>query len=308
MANSKSRAGGQAVIEGVMMLVQGGYAMSVRQPDKQIKTIKKPFIKITEKNKFFMLVFIRGIASFIEMINLGYNSINRSAEIAYGENHRVSLKETIYSSFVILASLVVGFGIFLYVPIFIGSLLKLQSNQFIYNLFIGAFRLLLFIIYILAISFIKDIKRLFMYHGAEHKTIYAYENGEELTVENIKKYSTKHPRCGTSFIFIILVSAIIFYSIFDTIIFSTVGIRNIPVNRFINHIIFLPLIASVSYELLMLAGKYHKNPIVKVLIFPGILFQYITTKEPTDDMIEVAIESLNSAFEVAGESKKQNEQ
>jgi len=302
MANSKARVGGQAVIEGVMMLVPGGYAMSVRQPDKQIKTIKKPFKKITEKNKFFSFVFIRGVASFIEMMQLGYDSINKSAEIAFGETSKGTLKESLYNALVIIASLAVGFGIFFYGPIFVGSLLKLQSNQFTFNLFIGAFRFMLFIIYILSISFIKDIKRLFMYHGAEHKTIYAFENNEELTVENIRKYSTKHPRCGTSFIFITLFSAIIFYSIIDTIVFSSIGITSTPLNRFINHMIFLPLIASISYELLMLAGKHHKNPVVKALVYPGLLFQYITTKEPSDEMIEVAIQSLKSAFEASGET------
>ncbi|MGE3063284.1 MAG: DUF1385 domain-containing protein [bacterium] len=304
MVNSKPKAGGQAVIEGVMMLVPGGYAMSVRQPDKQIKTEKKPFKKITEKNKILKLIFIRGIASFAESMILGYESINKSAEIAFGETSSGTFKETFYNILIIVLSLALGFGIFFFIPIYVGSLLKLQSNQIVYNLFIGAFRFLLFIIYIVSISFIKDIKRIFMYHGAEHKTIYAYENEEELTVENIKKYSTKHPRCGTSFIFITLFSAIVFYSVIDYFVFMTLGIPNSPLNRFINHMIFLPIVASVSYELLMLAGKYYKNPIVRVLVYPGILFQYITTKEPTDDMIEVAVESLKSAFEAAGETEK----
>ncbi|MDD3803022.1 MAG: DUF1385 domain-containing protein [bacterium] len=299
MTIEKPKAGGQAVIEGVMMLVPGGYALSVRQPDKTIKTEKRPFKKITERNKFLHLPFIRGVASFIESMVLGYESINKSAAIAYGETLKGGAKETLLNALTIILSLAIGFGIFFFGPVYVGTILKLQGNQLLFNLFAGGFRFLLFIIYIVAISYVKDIKRLFMYHGAEHKTIYAYESGDELTVENIRKYSTKHPRCGTSFIFITLLTAILFYAVIDYFVFMTLNIPNNPFNRFLNHMIFLPLIASVSYELLMLAGKFYRNPLVKFMVWPGILFQYITTKEPTDDMIEVAAESLKSSFEAS---------
>lgn len=305
MASSKPNAGGQAVIEGVMMLVPGGYALSVRQPDKTIKTEKRPFKKITERNRFLHLPFVRGVASFAESMVLGYESIDKSARIAYGEEQKGGAKEAVFNALTILLSLALGFGIFFFGPVYVGTLLKLQQNQLLFNLFAGGFRFLLFIIYIVAISYIKDIRRLFMYHGAEHKTIYAYEKGDELTVENIKKYSTKHPRCGTSFIFITLLTAILFYAVIDYFVFMTLGIPNNPINRFLNHMIFLPLVASISYELLMLAGKFYGNPLVRFMVWPGILFQYITTKEPTDDMLEVASESLKSAFEAAlGEKDK----
>ncbi len=300
MDRSKIRAGGQAIIEGVMMLVDGGWAIAVRKKDGEIKTISKSYIRWIKRNKFFQIPFIRGIISFVEMMNLGMDSLNKSADIYYEEeDKKKSFKDTLMSIFSIILALIIGFGLFLYIPILIGNFLGLKNNQLIFNLFLGALRMLFFILYILIISLWKDVKRIFMYHGAEHKVVYAFENNEELTVENAKKYSTKHPRCGTSFIFIVLITAIIFYALIDTLIFSYFHLSNTAINRMINHLVLLPIVAAFAFEILTLAGKFFKNPIVKILILPGLLFQYITTKEPTDEMLEVSISSLKAALRSA---------
>ncbi len=193
MANN-IRAGGQAVIEGVMMLVNGGWAMAVRKKDNQIEVLSKPYKRWTEKNKFYAFPLIRGVVSFIEMMNLGLDSINKSADIFYETDSKKSVKDIFMTALSILIATVLGLGLFVFMPIMIGNLLKLQYNQLVFNLFIGVLRFIFFFVYILLISLMKDIKRLFMYHGAEHKTVFAFEDGIELTPENIRHYSTKHPR------------------------------------------------------------------------------------------------------------------
>ncbi len=303
MSKKLIRAGGQAIIEGVMMLVDGGQVIAVRKKNNEIEIQSKPYVRWTKKNKFYGIPFIRGIVSFIEMMNLGLDSINRSAEIYYEEETSNSLKDKLLTVLTFIVAIAIGIGLFLLVPILLGNLLKLQDNQIYFNLFLGLMRMVFFILYILLISLMKDIKRFFMYHGAEHKTVFTYENGEELTVENARKYSTKHPRCGTSFIFIVLITAIIFYAIFDTIIFNLLGIVNNPLSRLINHLILLPFVAAIAFEVLTITGKWFKNIFVKILIMPGLLFQLITTKEPTDEMLEVAIASLNAALTVSETEK-----
>lgn len=297
----KIRAGGQAIIEGVMMLVNGGWAIAVRKKSGEIVVQSKPYRRFTERSKILGVPLIRGVASFIEMLNLGLDSINKSADIYYEEDSSAenSLKDKILTVLSMVFAIAVGVGLFMLLPILLGNLIRIQDNQILFNLFIGATRMIFFIIYILLISLMKDIKRFFMYHGAEHKVVYAFENKEELNPDNVRKYSTKHPRCGTSFIFIVLITAIVFYALIDSLVFGIIGIPNTVIFRLANHLILLPLVAAVAFEILTLAGRYFKNPLVKLLVLPGLLFQYITTKEPTDDMIEVAAESLNAALREA---------
>lgn len=297
------RAGGQAVIEGVMMLVDGGYALSVRKKDGSIHTVSKPYKRLVETNSFYKLPLVRGIVSFIEMMNLGLDSLNKSAEIFYEEETKGGFKETLITAMTFILAFALGIALFMYLPIKLTSFVKI-GNQLYFNLFAGAIRFVFFLVYLALISRIKDINRLFMYHGAEHKTVFAYENGLDLTVENARPFSTKHPRCGTSFIFITLLSAIIFYAFIDTVIFMWLNVPNTPLHRLFNHLIFLPLVVALSYELLTLAGRFYRNLAVKVLVFPGILFQYITTKEPSDEMVEVAIASLSSALKEAEKGVK----
>ncbi|MDY6787499.1 MAG: DUF1385 domain-containing protein [candidate division WOR-3 bacterium] len=299
--NKNIRAGGQAIIEGVMMLVNGGWAIAVRKESGDIEVRSKPYTRWAQRNKIISLPFIRGIVSFLEMLNLGMDSLNLSADIYYDEeNKKKGFKDLLMTIVSFIAAIGIAVGLFLFIPIKLGNWLNLQSNQIYFNLFLGVLRMVFFILYILVISLWKDIKRIFMYHGAEHKAVYAFENGVDLNIENVRKYSTKHPRCGTSFIFIVLIIAIIFYSVIDTIVFNQLNITNNALNRLINHLIFLPVIAAIAFEILTLAGKYFKNKIVKILLLPGLLFQFITTKEPTNEMLEVSIASLKAALKAAG--------
>ncbi|MFO8062967.1 MAG: DUF1385 domain-containing protein [bacterium] len=299
--NKNIRAGGQAIIEGVMMLVNGGWAIAVRKESGDIEIRSKPYTRWAQRNKIMSLPFIRGVVSFMEMLNLGMDSLNLSADIYYDEEgKKKGFKDLLMTIVSFIAAIGIAVGLFLFIPIKLGNWLNLQTNQLYFNLFLGGIRMVFFILYILVISLWKDIRRIFMYHGAEHKAVYAFENGVELNVENVREYSTKHPRCGTSFIFIVLIIAIIFYSALDTIVFSQLNITNNALNRLINHLIFLPVIAAIAFEILTLAGKHFKNKIVKILLLPGILFQYITTKEPTNEMLEVSIASLKAALKAAG--------
>ncbi|HCP16481.1 TPA: DUF1385 domain-containing protein [candidate division WOR-3 bacterium] len=302
MENKKRKAGGQALIEGVLMMADNGYALSVRKQDGTIVTESKPFTKLVKRNKKLNFFPLRGIITFIETLKIGFESLNRSADIYYetDTNNKNGLKNFFETVITFILAIIIGLALFLFLPIQIVQFLKIE-NQFQFNLLIGLIRFIFFIVYLLIISQIKDIKRIFMYHGAEHKTVFAYENGDDLTVENTKKYSTKHPRCGTSFLFITLAFAIIFYSLVDTVVFSVFKITNTPMNRFLNHIIFLPIVATISYELLFLSEKFSKNIFIKFLIYPGLLFQYITTKEPTDDMLEVSIASLKESLKFNSE-------
>jgi uncharacterized protein YqhQ len=162
-----------------------------------------------------------------------------------------------------------------------------DNRGLLFNLIDGLFRLVIFIVYLLVISLLPDIRRIFQYHGAEHMTVYAYEHNQKLTVKNIRKYSTLHPRCGTNFIMIVIVMSVFIFS------FLPVGSL---IERFAYRLLLLPVIAGISYEFLRLAGKYYESPIVKILVYPGILLQKITTKKPEDDMIEVAVKALNAAI------------
>lgn len=301
LVNKNIRAGGQAIIEGVMMLVNGGWAIAVRKESGDIEVRSKPYTRWAQRNKIMSLPFIRGVVSFLEMLNLGMDSLNLSADIYYDEEgKKKGFKDLLMTIVSFIAAIGIAVGLFLFIPIKLGNWLNLQSNQLYFNLFLGGIRMVFFILYILVISLWKDIRRIFMYHGAEHKAVYAFENGVELNVDNVREYSTKHPRCGTSFIFIVLIIAIVFYSVLDTIVFSQLNITNNALNRLINHLIFLPVIAAIAFEILTLAGRYFKNKIVKILLLPGILFQYITTKEPTKEMLEVSIASLKAALKAAG--------
>ncbi|AJF62111.1 TPA: DUF1385 domain-containing protein [Candidatus Woesearchaeota archaeon] len=274
--------GGQALIEGVMMRSSDKYALCVRRPDKKIST---KIVKIQEPKHWFPKIpVVRGVYRFAETLSIGVSSISYSALESQGEDNQVM------SSWEIALTVILSVGmtilLFFAAPLFIARFLAGSTGAAL-NLIDGIVRIAIFLIYLLLISFIPDIRRIFQYHGAEHKTVYCYENKEKLTVKNVKKYSTLHPRCGTNFILIVFVLSIVFFTFVDAgNYFQRLGIR----------ILLLPVIAGVSYEFLKFAGKHFDNILVKIIISPGLLIQKITTKEPTDDMIEVAIKSLGAAL------------
>lgn len=297
--------GGQAVIEGVMMISPENVSIAVRGPDGKI------IVDVHKRNKrfrnirFFKWFFFRGIVSLVEMLYEGINAINYSAKIAFNQDASKKKKhgEGFFSGAISFLGILLALFIFLFLPIFIASKTGLDARPVLFNIYTGILRIAFFILYILVISFIPEIKRLFQYHGAEHKSIFCWEDGKELTVENCTSYSTKHPRCGTSFIFVVLIVAIIFFAFLDTFLFSIWGLPSIKLLRLFIHLLFLPLLVGISYEIIKFAGKHKQNPLLRVLLSPGLAFQYITTKEPDPDQLEVGFVALRSALDIEDKEK-----
>jgi len=246
------------------------------------------------------------VVSFVEMLVIGIKSLNFSADVAVEEIEEQEGKKRkgkkgqgsrgLMLGLAVILALGLGILIFFFLPIFFSSLLGIKKQALSFNLVAGAIRVAMFLIYVWAISRFKDFKRIFEYHGAEHKSIYAYEAGEELTFDKVKKFSTKHPRCGTSFILIVAIFAIFIYSISDTVFALIAGTYPPLLKRFLLHFLLLPLVAGGSYELLKLSGKTRENKLTRIFSAPGIWLQKITTQEPDESQLEVAIVALESAI------------
>lgn len=280
--DSKITIGGQALIEGVMMRSHDKYAIAVRKPNKKI-SIKTIPIKKAD-SKLYNIPVIRGVIRFAETLVIGIQSLSYSATESQGEKEEAITKKELL--FTIALSIGLTFGLFYLLPLVITKYITSHTGVW-FNVIDGILRLVIFLTYLSLISLMPDIKRVFQYHGAEHKAVYCYENGEKLTVKNVQKYTTLHPRCGTNFILIVFVISIFFFTVINVQgFFARLGIR----------LLLLPLIAGVSYEVLRYAGKHFENKLVKAIIWPGLMLQKITTKEPDDDMVEVAIISLEAAL------------
>lgn len=291
--------GGQALIEGLLMIGPKNAAIAVRKPDGSIVVDKRPN---PPKSIFLKIPVLRGIRAFFRQMVLGVKALMYSAELAEIEDDSAEpsrferfierlfgdkLKDVVIYFSVIIA-ICFSVGMFILLPNLLAGFLRLDKNTargtFLSNLLEGLIRMLLFLGYLVLVSGMKDIRRVWQYHGAEHKTIHAYEHGDELTVENIKKYSTKHPRCGTSFLFLVMIISII--------TFSLLGWHSTLVN-IISRLVLVPFVAGVAYEILKLAGQCEWK-VMKIIKAPGLAFQYLTTREPDDEMIEVAIEALKN--------------
>jgi len=278
--------GGQAVIEGVMMRGKNFWSLAVRRPDKTISTQVFENSSITSNNKFLSFPFVRGVVSLVESMALGFKALNYSVNESTEEDLKISKKEMVIA---ITVAVILAVGFFFILPTVIGkSFSGYFTNTVVYNLMEGLVRIGIFLIYILLVSMLKDIKRVFQYHGAEHKAIQAYEHDRELEVANVREYTTVHVRCGTSFLLIVMVVAIF--------VFALLGRPPLAL-RILYRVLLIPVVAGISYELIKLAGKYSKYRIVNILFFPGLLLQKITTREPDDSQLEVAISSLNSVIE-----------
>lgn len=285
MKNADCNYGGQAVIEGVMMRSPLKYAIAVRKPDKEIILKMGKLKSLSNKLKFLKWPIFRGIINLVESLILGLKALTYSAEQATGEEEKINSVEMFFT-------IVIAFGLFIVFFIALPTAMaryldRFLSNVIIYNLFEGLLRISIFITYLFFISKIKDIRRVFEYHGAEHKVIYTYEAGEELNVTNVKKYSTLHPRCGTSFIFIVLIMSIL--------VFSLLGKQTLLL-RIAYRIAIIPIIAGLSYEILKLSAKNMNKTLVKWAVMPGLWFQKLTTNEPDDAQIEVAIKALKGVL------------
>lgn len=303
--------GGQAVIEGVMMRSDDRIATAVRIPSGEIKVKTEPFISVTKKHKILGLPVVRGAVSFIEMLVVGIKSLNFSADIAVAEieKEEAAKKGEIYmekkrksNTFLLAATVIFALGlgilIFFFLPLALSSLFNIKKDALLFNLVAGFIRVTFFLLYVWGISLIGDFRRVFAYHGAEHKSIFAFESGARLVPENVVNYPRRHPRCGTSFILIVAIFAILVYSISDTIFALIMGYPPELLTRFALHFSLLPLVAGASYELLKLSGKTRDSKITRFLISPGLWLQGITTKEPTFDQLEVAIVALESVMNI----------
>ena len=290
--------GGQAVIEGVMMRVPGFYATAVRKPDGSIVSNRKEFISATTTNKLLALPIIRGMVHLGESLKIGFNTLQWSAEMS-DEEH---INNNKYIEFAMnVVAIIFGLGLFFVLPLFLADISGSDNNSniennILYNLRSGVFRILIFLIYLFSISFIKDVRRLFQYHGAEHKVVYNFESGNDINIQNAKMFPTQHPRCGTSFVFIVMFIGIILFSCLDTIIIFMTGIDLTVLLRVIIHIPAIPLVAGFSYEFLKLSAKHNKNIFLSILSRPGLWLQNITTKDPDDEQIQISLHALEIAF------------
>lgn len=290
----KTSIGGQAVIEGVMMKGPEDIAIAVRKPDGEI-TLKKEKLKSNRKN-ISKIPIIRGMYAFVDSMVIGVKALSYSAEF-FEEEEVVKEKkkpsklddfmEKNMIPIAVLVSIAFSVGLFILLPTLVVSFIgNAVRTPLLMNLVEGIVRIIIFLAYIALISRMKDIARVFEYHGAEHKSIFCYENGEELTVENVRKYKRLHPRCGTSFLFIVMIVSILLFSLFKW--------PNILV-RLVTRIALLPIVAGISYEIIKWAGR-SDSKLVCIVSAPGLWLQKITTREPDDSQIEVAIEALKNVL------------
>lgn len=281
-----SSVGGQAVIEGVMMRNADLLATAVRKPNGDIVYKKTKISK--SRNKLSTIPFIRGAITLFDSLVLGVKELTFSANQAEVEEEQLSQKEAVMTTIV---SLALGIGLFIVLPSIISSFL-FRDNKIHSNLLEAGLRLSFFVLYIFLISFSKDIQRVFQYHGAEHKSIYAYEQHLELTPENAKKFTTLHPRCGTSFLLIVMFIAIIVFTGLDFILPPPTSFVTKLFTKVILRVLFMPLIAGISYELQRYTSNHLDNWLVKLIAAPGMALQRITTKEPDLQQLEVAIVAI----------------
>jgi len=287
--------GGQAVIEGVMMRVPGAYATAVRDPKGKVHVDRHDFTSIAERSNLWNKPIFRGMAGLFEAMKMGMATLNWSADIAMPEE-KDKKPNPIMEFLSTVFAIGLAITLFMIAPMWITTtLLDVEREAVAFNMVSGGFRITFFILYLLLISLMKDVKRLFQYHGAEHRVVYNFESGKDVDVSNAQSFPTQHPRCGTSFMFIVLLSAIIVFSVIDTIIMSITGHISLPV-RLMVHLPMIPFVAGVSYEVIKITARKGDSLIFRMLRAPGLWLQNITTKQPEDDMIEVAITALKEAF------------
>jgi len=314
MADSKFKAspedilvGGQAVIEGVMMRTPHAYAVAVRRADGSIEVKREPVKRLSDYWKPFSWPVIRGFAVLVQSLFLGLRTLNFSMnvsmedlekeEIAKGKHKKKSRKESSFLAIAATMVLGVGFAVLLFIllPLWITTWVRgyvpAVHNWIIFNLVDGLIRVIFFLAYIVLISLMKDIRRVFQYHGAEHKVVYTWEAGEELAVENARRKSTLHPRCGTSFLMFVMVISIIVFSLFKFSAFWAI---------FLSRLVLVPVVSGLSYELIRLSARRCGKGFFRLMVLPGLALQRITTKQPSDDQLEIAIRALKESLELDG--------
>ncbi|HTP13137.1 MAG TPA: DUF1385 domain-containing protein [Bacteroidota bacterium] len=302
--------GGQAVLEGVMMRAPGSVATAVRRANGSIVVKHQPFVSLVEKYRMLKLPVVRGAVGLIDMLYLGIQTLNWSGEIAMMDiepnkaksngNGTPSKKNSQNSKLgVVLAlvvALVVGIGVFFVTPLFVTTkLFHLEQDAFSFNLVAGGIRIAILLAYLAAISFMKDIRRLFQYHGGEHKAVFAFELKDELSPGVVLQRSRFHPRCGTSFLLIVMFVAIVSFAFLDLLVKQLAGTMTLPL-RLLTHLPFIPVVGGLSYEIIRFSAKHSTSWWGRILIAPGLWLQRITTKEPDASQVEVALVALRCAL------------
>ncbi|BBL79136.1 membrane protein [Rubrobacter xylanophilus] len=290
------RVGGQAVMEGVLMRSPNFWGMAVRTPEGELDLRAERFRSVTRRSRLFRLPVIRGFLSLAETLWLGMRALTISTNIALGEEEELSRKEIAAT---LLLALGLGVALFLVAPVLgtkgIGALAGGIEHPVLFNLVEGVIRVAIFIAYLLIITAAsRDIKRFFAYHGAEHKAIKVYERGEELVPENARKLDTSHVRCGTSFILYVLVLSIL--------VFSLLGVEG-WLYMVASRVVVIPLVAGLAFEFIMWSARHQDNALVRALVWPGLQLQRLTTREPTDEMVEVAMASLKKVLAMEEEAR-----
>lgn len=310
MTDSKSKAspedilvGGQAVIEGVMMRTPHASAVAVRRMDGSVEVTKKPVKRLSDYWKPLSWYVVRGFAVLLQSLVLGMRALNFSINVAMKDEAELQAKKkpgkakkegSVYPiAFSMIAAIAVAVFLFILMPLWITTLLKdyisAVHNWFVFNLVDGLIRVIFFLGYIILVSMLKDIRRVFQYHGAEHKVVHVWEAAEELTVENARKKSTLHPRCGTSFLMFVMVVSVIVFSIFEFKGFWAI---------FLSRLVLVPVVSGLSYELIRVSAPRCQKGFFRMIVLPGLGLQRITTKEPSDDQLEIAIHALKEALEL----------
>ncbi len=294
--------GGQAVIEGVMMRGPDAIAMAVRRQDGTITIHSEPFVPLSKRKRFWGLPVLRGVGGFFEMMVLGVRMLNLSASIAMkdldGEDSPApgKTRERLGTAVALLVSLLFAVGLFFVLPLFVTtSLFDVSQDPLLFNLLAGGIRLTIFLGYLAAIARIPDVERLFMYHGAEHMTVFGYERLREVSVDAAAAQSRFHPRCGTSFLLIVVVASIVLFAFADTVVIAVIGTITLPL-RLLWHLLLLPLVAGMAYEIIRYSARHAGSWLGRLITSPGLLLQRLTTRKPTTDQLEVAVAALEAAL------------
>lgn len=294
--------GGQAVLEGVMMRGKTHWVVSVRRPDDQIVSTTKPLPSWSKRWKFMRWPLVRGMVALAEALTLGIGALSFSAQESSDEDIEIGTKEMVITMIIGFA---LALGLFFALPVFLTRFshnmvdvlvpAKSWEKTILLNVVEGGIRLLIFFGYLVLVSRLKDIRRVFEYHGAEHKTIHAFEHGVEMVPEKIDEFSTLHVRCGTSFLLVVMVISIFIFALLGTppSILTRIGLR----------FLVLPFVAGISYEIIKFAGRHENTKLVKIIMSPGLALQRLTTRPPSRDQIEVAVASLKDLLVVEGESE-----
>ncbi|MDI6800570.1 MAG: DUF1385 domain-containing protein [Thermodesulfovibrionales bacterium] len=293
--------GGQAVIEGVMMKSPLCWSVAVRDSEGKISLKTE---KTKKLSSFYRLPLIRGVISLCQALSIGIKAIEFSGSVAYKENqdsedekHKSTVGAKIGMMISIVVAIAFAIVIFKFLPLYLTTMISqyvdsVSNNSLFFNFTDGLLRVSIFLLYVFCIGLWKEMKRVYQYHGAEHKVIYTYESGEDLTVENAKKYKPYHPRCGTSFLLLVMIISIM--------VFMLIPQHWDFMSKLLSRIVLIPLIAGISYEVLRFSAKKRDNPLIRLLIIPGLLLQRLTVREPEDLQIEVALAALNEVLKIEG--------